>query len=177
MNKEISVYLAGPFFNEQQLATVKMLENYLESRGYKVYSPRRDGVAVPGQATYNDREQIFKSNVEHTTQSDLIVAVIDDRDTGTSWEMGCRYGYWLSKVEELQKMNIHQHHELSQLSTEAPIITFTAHDYGVNLMLLHSILQHCRGVEELGKFLDIVDEVGINDLVKNEESIINTKFI
>lgn len=157
--KPLTIYLAGPFFNEDQVATIKKLETLLESLGFDVYSPSRDGQKLDISTDSPElRAEVFDDNVKHLSSSDIIVAVIDDKDTGTVWEMGCRYGRWLDRYNCLDKKLAQK----DDTRTDCPmIITYTDHDYGVNLMLTESIACHCKGVAELEVYLKRVQDQGV----------------
>ena len=139
----IKVYAAGPFFSEQQLATMESIEGVLESfENVDVFKPRNGAASAKklnkdigaGKDPSRDtRRQVFRDNVENVDDADLIVALIDDRDIGTIFELGyaCKAG--------------------------VPIITFTNKGFGMNLMLAESTLAHCKGIgqlnEAIGMFL------------------------
>lgn len=131
----MKVYAAGPFFNERQLNTIRKVESVLTSfDNIDIYRPR-DGAASARKLNKDigagkdpdpvTRQQVFRDNIDNIDDSDLLVAVIDDRDIGTIFEMGyaCKAGI--------------------------PIITYTDLGYGMNLMLAESTLAHCKGQEQL----------------------------
>jgi len=60
--------------------------------GLTYYSPRLDGIDLTPDATEADRNAVFADNVAHLKQAQLVVAVIDDFDTGTIWETGTAFG-------------------------------------------------------------------------------------
>lgn len=166
--KALTVYLAGPFFNEEQVATIKKLETLIESLGFEVYSPSRDGKKLNKDTDSPDlRAQVFDDNIKHLSTADIIVAVIDDRDTGTVWEMGCRYGRWLDRYHTLDR-NATQKDDARR---DCPmIVTYTDHDYGVNLMLTESIACHCKGVAELEVYLKRIDSEGVSKIERDLQS-------
>lgn len=84
-------YLAGPFFNEKQIALIKYLEG-LGSEMLPIYSPMTDGFVLKPDATNEEREQIFKANTDAIDEAYFVLAVIDDFDPGTIWEMGYAFG-------------------------------------------------------------------------------------
>lgn len=47
------------------------------------------------------------------------------------------------------------------------IITYTDHDYGVNLMLTESIACHCKGTAELEVYLKKVQEQGVANVARD----------
>jgi nucleoside 2-deoxyribosyltransferase len=71
-----------------------------------------------------------------------MVAVVDDRHPSVAWAMGQAY------------------------IRNIPIISFTNHDYGVNLMLLLSIVRHVKGTEKLIEFVKEINEKGILNVDK-----------
>jgi nucleoside 2-deoxyribosyltransferase len=124
----MKVYIAGPFFNPFQVAVIESIENLLaDSSDIEFYSPRTDGVVM--NMTVEERKQnskrLFDLNKSNILDADLVVAVIDDKDTGTIWEMGFAHAKGID------------------------IVSFTNQNYGVNLMLSESVVAHCRGIGEL----------------------------
>lgn len=71
-----------------------------------------------------------------------MIAVIDDRKTIVSWMIGQAYARGI------------------------PVITYSNYNYGINVMLLVSVLTHLRGVEELKGFLQQVNEKGLESIPK-----------
>lgn len=162
--KPLTVYLAGPFFNETQVATIKKLETLLESLGFDVYSPSRDGEKLDMSTDSPElRATVFDSNVQHLSSADIIVAVIDDRDTGTVWEMGCRYGRWLDRYNCSRDVS----HKDDSRRDCPMIVTYTDNDYGVNLMLTESIACHCKGAAELEVYLKKVQDQGVANVERD----------
>lgn len=83
------VYLAGPFFNRVQIERVNMLTLALENlKGVTVFSPMRDGTVCPADASREVRKAVYDIDVGVIKNCDLIVAILDDKDTGTTYEMG-----------------------------------------------------------------------------------------
>ena len=121
------VYIAAPFFNEEQLSKVKGIESLLEDAGVEFFSPRSEGSL--GNMTPEERKakmsDIFQSNVDHMDWCTHMVAVIDDRDTGTIWEMG--YGF----------------------ATGKGIVTYSACYHGINVMLNESIMYHANELQDI----------------------------
>lgn len=170
--KALSIYLAGPFFNETQVATIKKLETLLESLGFEVYSPSRDGAKLDiSNDSAELRAQTFSDNIKHLSSADIIVAVIDDKDTGTVWEMGCRYGRWLDRYHCLDGS------QKDDSRKDVPmIVTYTDHDYGVNLMLTESIACHCKGEAELQVYLQKVQNEGISQVARDLASTMRVEI-
>lgn len=73
---------------------------------------------------------------------EYMIAVIDDRKTVPSWFIG------------------------QAAARGIPIVTYSNHNYGINVMLLCSVLTHIRGTEELQSFLHQVNKGGILSIPK-----------
>lgn len=163
--KPVSIYLAGPFFNEKQRKCIKELETLLEARGYDVYSPSRDGIMLTPDASKRDRLRVFEENVTNCTGKDLVLAVIDDRDQGTMIEMGMCYGHWFAKQNKWTENDVTSETEVPKVPR---MISFSNDGWDINIMLLGAVLKHCKGYEELSAYLDVMDEVGLDNLEVDE---------
>lgn len=82
------VYLAGPFFSDLQRANINLLERLLADVGLTVYSPGRDGVVLKPNAHPDERAHVMRENLCAMDYAQFCVATVDDRDTGTVFEMG-----------------------------------------------------------------------------------------
>lgn len=151
--EQVTVYLASGFFNDSQKATVKRMESFLEDRGYRVFSPFRDGITLKPNASQEERDMVFKENVENSTKLDLVIANVDGLDSGTMVEIGLRYGYWYAT-----------RNTWTDDPQEVPrMITFSNEGWKLNVMLSGAVLSHCRGFEELATYLDYVESVGLDN--------------
>lgn len=88
---EYDFYLASPFFKDSQIQREEIVKTLLREHGYKVYSPKENGVLTP-DATDEVRTKIFKENCEAIQKSHRILAITDEKDIGTIWEAGYAYG-------------------------------------------------------------------------------------
>ena len=118
---DMKVYIAAPFFNEEQLSVVKRIESYLRENGINFFSPRSEGtlVKMSPEERKAKMSELFQSNVNHMDWCTHCIAVIDDYDTGTVWEMGYLF------------------------ATGKKIVSFSANYHGINVMLNESIQAHC----------------------------------
>lgn len=156
------VYIAGPLFKPEQLAHIGNVEALLTKLGLTFFSPvrgdnsrrmndqlglRREWLAArgfgPGQPRSPDIERsleqelpvapithaVFLDNVTYAETCRLMLAHTDDFDPGTMWEMGAAYAYGV------------------------PVISSTILGYGTNLMLVHSVVAHCKGLGEIEEAL------------------------
>ena len=90
-NGKIKVYLAGPFFNEEQVERVNFIEDLLESLDFDIFSPRQASKIKPG-ATIQDMLDTFRGNVDGIEEADFVLAILDENDSGTLFECGYSYG-------------------------------------------------------------------------------------
>jgi len=141
---QMNVYIAAPFFNNDQLRVVKNIELELDIANIKYYSPRSEGILK--DMTPEQRKErmsyLFQQNVKHLNLCSHLLAVIDNYDTGTVWEMGYAY----AKGSE--------------------ILTYTNYHHGINVMLNESIIGHCMEIWQIVPALN-----GNIDLVKGSDVI------
>lgn len=76
-----SVYLAGPFFNLQQLWLINECRRNLYEFGFEVFSPYHD--VGPGLA-----DQVVSKDLAGINDCDIMFALLDDMDPGTIFEIG-----------------------------------------------------------------------------------------
>ena len=88
--KKYNCYIASPFFNENQVTRVALVEAILEKLGLTYFSPRKDSACENIHDSEN-RKKVFKLNHESIKNSDFVIAITDDKDTGTIWEAGCAF--------------------------------------------------------------------------------------
>lgn len=78
----------------------------------------------------NEHREIYRDIESIFDKVDLVIAVIDDRKTIVSWTMGQAF------------------------ARNIPIATYSDQGYGINVMLLCSLLTHIRGEDEMKEFLE-----------------------
>ena len=84
----MKVYIAAPFFNEQQLATVEKIKTLLEDIGMPYFSPKDECLFVKGETKPED---ILRENVEAILDCTCMIAVTEGKDMGTLFECGYAY--------------------------------------------------------------------------------------
>lgn len=113
------IYIASPFFNDVQLERVKGIENRLQEYNISFFSPRL--CQVHTKDGHFDGPAIFKNNVDHIDECTTMVAIIDDKDTGTAFEIG----YALAKGKRVILV-MHQSEQVSKtnimLACAGPIV-------------------------------------------------------
>lgn len=123
------VYLAGPFFNNEQRIVAATIEQYAEDSKLDYFSPRLR-CCCPPDAPFTQRVVSFDMNCKAIEGSDLVLARIDDFDPGTMWEIGYAFAH------------------------KRPVYAYTTVEgRGLNLMLAQSCSGFLRGFEEISNFL------------------------
>jgi nucleoside 2-deoxyribosyltransferase len=129
------IYLAAPFFNEEQLETLRSVEDLLKEHGLKFFSPRLIG-GVLNDMTSEVRErslkEVFNSNIIGMLNCDIMLAGTGWRDTGTTWEMGWWYG----------------------AQCRRPLLTYAFNGAPANVMLSQSTGHHFASFSELREFIE-----------------------
>lgn len=125
-------YIAGPLFNPENIRILKEIESLLNEKGIEYFSPREYGTIVGEKMTPERMKRIFDMNILMLNKCDNLIAIIDDRDIGTIFEMG----FFYSKYDDI-------------IGLIPNIITFSSQDHGVNVMLRHAVKFHTNGLEEL----------------------------
>jgi nucleoside deoxyribosyltransferase len=90
-----TVYLAGPFFDDEQIDRAERLEKALTSNPTvsSFFSPRQHQYEEYEEFTPEWAEVVFKSDRDALANADVVVAMLDffgddDVDPGTAWEIG-----------------------------------------------------------------------------------------
>lgn len=123
----MKIYLASPFFNEEELANVKAIETALRSQGHTVFSPREEQIPELEFGSFEWRTNVFRNDVNHIKWADAVVGIIRDNydDTGTAWELGFAY------------------------AIGTPVYLFNPTGNIINLMLTDSLHGYFENVDEL----------------------------
>ena len=91
----MKIYLASPFFNEEELKNVQKAEEILMNRGFQVFSPRLNEVRTDEntQSALWSKET-FINDKRFIDWADAVVMLYYGgySDSGTAWECGYAYG-------------------------------------------------------------------------------------
>lgn len=160
----VHIYLASPFFNDEQREKVKLLESIIEKSGnVTLFSPSRDGEVCPPNASEEQQDRAFQSNIVSITKAQLVVAIIDytsvvsvegnipmkKSDDGTIFEIGMAF------------------------ASQIPVIAVALDDvHKLNLMLARSFSALCRNEDQaiynIGKFVQFYSNMN-KKLVEYEQ--------
>ena len=123
------IYLAAPFFNENEIARVDKVKKILRDKGLDVFVPMEHQNPQFEFGSMEWRKATFKNDVDHIDWADLVVAIIANGnydDSGTAWELGYAY------------------------ATNKPVILVNPTGETINLMIadsLHALIQSYAGLE------------------------------
>ena len=91
----MKIYLASPFFSEEELADVTRAEKILMGRGFEVFSPRLHEVRTDKNAEPERwSRETFEMDRENIDLCDCVVMLYRGAysDSGTAWEAGYACG-------------------------------------------------------------------------------------
>lgn len=123
------IYLAGGFFDPEQIEVAEHIEQICRDRNLPFFSPRLECFCPP-DATPEQRRKTFQMNIENIESAAFVFARIDDFDSGTMWELGYAFR--------------------SRIKCYAYTVF---EDRGLNLMLAESGMKLVQGWERIEKFL------------------------
>lgn len=125
-------YVAGPFFNDDQLKSLKSVE--AAAINFVQFQPRRDAGVLGDKPTQHDMLNVFMEDVKAIDDSKFVLADLTYHDTGTSFELGYAF------------------------AKHIPVIIFCDETKGrkLNLMLAASSLASFTKIEDLKIFLNIL---------------------
>ena len=91
----MKIYLASPFFNDEELKNIQKAEEILMNRGFQVFSPRLNEVRTDEntQSALWSKET-FMNDKRFIDWADAVVMLYYGgySDSGTAWECGYAYG-------------------------------------------------------------------------------------
>lgn len=87
-DKMYDFYLAGPFFNENQIKSQEMIEKMFKDGNKVCFSPRLDAGTLGTNPSKSDMLKVFYADLEAIDKCRILFANVSFRDTGTSVEIG-----------------------------------------------------------------------------------------
>lgn len=152
MDKKYGVYVASPLFCDEDNRQLDIIEAKLGDLGISYFSPRKDSnVSFENIKTKEDKDNAFKKilelNEDAINSSELVLVntkgIRHDNaiyaDQGTFWETGFAF------------------------AKNIPTVTFNFEDFGVNLMIGQTVVNHYDNLntkpEKLNVLVDILDDL------------------
>lgn len=129
-NTNKKVYLASPFFNDEELLDMAKVCGCLRNKGLDVFAPYENQNKQLEFCSKEWRNATFKSDIDHIDNADIVVAVVNGNycDSGTAWEIGYAY------------------------ATKKPIIVVNLRKEIVNLMISDSLHAYIDSLENLESY-------------------------
>lgn len=90
----MKIYLASPFFNDEELKNVKQAEEILLARGFALFSPRLNEVRDETLGSPKWSKETFLKDRRFIDWADIVVMLYygSYSDSGTAWECGYAFG-------------------------------------------------------------------------------------
>ena len=137
MGYKYNVYVAGPFFNKNQIDIIERIKAILEKTSYTYYSPKDECLYTPDNEVTSD--EVFKGNIEAINKCDFLIAVTDGRDVGTMFEAGYAYR---SGIPIIYLWVNHQNRPFNIMLAESGV--YIAYGF----VMLHKAMEYYRGYGE-----------------------------
>lgn len=152
-------YIAAPFFNEDELKVVKLIEKHLDTLGIEYFSPRSFGVIkdMSPEEKSARLNEVYEMNIEQVKECTYMIAVTDGYDAGTMFEVGYAIAN-RDKINTAMK-GLKLTDEERNRFTRA-VITFSAKNKKVNVMLRQSVDSHVSNEKDLLAMLVSLAETG-----------------
>lgn len=141
----MNIYFAHPAFTKEQIEFKKKFvskfneafSNGKHEEAVKLLDPFEFGPTIEGdrEAKKQLSGSILLSNHIMIQKSDLVIALIDDKDQGTIYEVGYAVAF------------------------DKKVITISDHDYEVNIMLSSSVLSHIPNVSTESSFNNLIQVI------------------
>ena len=129
-----NIYLAGPFFDDEQIERISRVERALAANPQvdHVFSPRLNEIRDLVEGTPKWSDATFKMDTDEIDRADVVVALadyVDDQvDSGTAFEIGYAF------------------------HSGTPVVLLHEKDNKVNLMLSESLHAYLQRAEDLATY-------------------------
>lgn len=87
-----SVYIAAPFFNDEQTKRVERVKKLLNSCNLLFFSPK-DESNLLFEENKENQTAVFNLNIRAINAAKIVVVITNDKDTGTMFEAGLAFAF------------------------------------------------------------------------------------
>lgn len=124
------IYLASPFFNDEECENLSKAEKIIRDKGLELFSPREHEVREGNVGSLSWSLETFTNDIRGIDSSDLVVALYygNYSDSGTAWEMGYAF------------------------ATHKPVIVVHVGETNSNLMIHEGSHTNLIGLDELESY-------------------------
>lgn len=151
------VYLAAPFFNEEQVALVEVLEALIIDSGWRMFSPRRGKYAYEMNELLRQKAR-RKVVIDELVKQGVVTASAYDElqqfDPPEDLRLKVFNDNWTNIDDADLVLAVIDNFDVGAMweigyafARHVPIVTHTGRDYGCNLMLAHSIVGHTKSIK------------------------------
>lgn len=129
--EKIKVYLASPFFNQEEIDKMEIVLSILRDKGLEVFAPFEHQNKHLEFGSMEWRKATFKSDVGAIDNCDVMVAINcqgNYDDAGTMWEIGYAYAKGI------------------------PVVLFNNTEKTINLMIADSLHSLIKSYDELKEY-------------------------
>lgn len=84
------VYLAGGWFDDEQMERLEAVKSIILEAGYEVFSPKDENLCDPN-SDMDWKKQVFQNNLTAIRDCSFVVNITDKKDMGTIFEAGLAY--------------------------------------------------------------------------------------
>jgi len=130
------VYVAGGWFNDDQLDAVREMETALGDSMIDFHTPRLDNLWEPGM----DQNIVVQENTDVMDDCTFILASTEGKDMGTLWECGYAYARGI------------------------PVVYYFKGKGNFNIMLAATATAVLQTYEDMQKYLDLVRSKGLQNI-------------
>lgn len=98
------IYLASPFFNEEELCYYKLTVAHLRAAGYEVYVPQEHTIENAWEISNKEwADKVFQEDIKAIGECDVVMVLNFGMysDSGTAWEAGYAYAKGIPVVHVL----------------------------------------------------------------------------
>lgn len=158
----MKIYIAGPLFNQQQVAILEQIETILTETNHTYYSPRLDSgsdkLTPEDKKVFENWTPVFKSNEQALWECDAMIAVVeyamsDDTQLGIAADVQQGEGWCdVSSFTQVELPDSGTVWEMGYMRCMGkPIIIFHSGELTskLNLMLIHGVDEVILGFDNL----------------------------
>ena len=124
------IYLASPFFNDEELDNYKKVLKILKAKNLEVYAPLKNEISREHKTKEQWAKQTFNKDIEEINKADAVVMLFYGlySDSGTSWE--CGYAF----------------------ASHKPVVVVHLHEGKSNCMVNCGSYSNLKGLQELENY-------------------------
>lgn len=126
----MKIYLASPFFSDEELVNYKKVLDILQTKNLQVYAPLKNEISRENKTKQEWALQTFHKDIEEIKKADVVVMLFYGlySDSGTAWE--CGYAF----------------------AADKPVVVVHLHEGKSNCMINCGSYSNLKGLQELERY-------------------------